>query len=135
MKRGRWILFFMVLALAGCAGQNRASSIISELLPQTIESVTIHGSENGELKPWALDAAGIADFRAWVEQLSLKQKTYKDGEAPNEKWAGGISYEFSINEGELSFGYSYIDAAYIWYDGDWYEITNPTEPPVRQNKR
>lgn len=82
-------------------------------MPETIKSVKMSGFHNGELEPWDLNSTEIEDLKVWIGQLSLEHKTYKENEAPNEKWAGGISYSFNINDGELSFTYLSIDAAYI----------------------
>lgn len=131
MKSFRLIALFLsvTFALSACSNQQN-QSINSELLPEHIESVEVSGYYNDELEPWELDSADIEELKMWVEQLSLEHKSFKEGEAPNERLAGGISYEFNFNEGTLSFGYSYIDAAYIWYNGEWYEIQNPSDPPV-----
>lgn len=67
-------------------------------------------------------------MNTWVSQLSLKHRTYAEGETPNRVYNGGIRYSFNINDGELLFDWLSIDKAYIVYDGEWYEITNTSTP-------
>ena len=45
-------------------------------------------------------------------------------------YAGGVCYSFNINGGDMSFTWIYIYKAYIQYNGEWYEITNTTTPPL-----
>lgn len=134
MKRFRVIALVLsvILVFSGCSNR-QDSSINSQLLPEQIENVKVSGNYNGELEPWELDAAEIEALETWVSQLSLEHKSYKEGEAPNERLAGGVSFAFSVNEETSSFVYSNIDAAYIWFNGEWYEIKNPSDPPIKIN--
>ena len=66
------------------------------------------------------------------ERLGMEQKTFDDGEAPNEVYAGGESYTFNINNGEMTFSYISIDDNYIYMDNNWYEVKNPSIPPARE---
>ena len=72
----------------------------------------------------------IEELNAWLSELSLEHRTYAERKAPNEVWNGGSSYQFNVNDGELSFAWVYIDKAYFRYDGEWYEITNTSAPPL-----
>lgn len=120
----------LCLIVTGRSGKN-ASSVISEAIPENITSIEASGFySGGELAPWELTQAEIEELNTWITQLSLKHRTYAEGEAPNEAYNGGVCYRFHINDGELSFTWSYIDKAYIQHDGEWYEITNTTTPPL-----
>lgn len=123
------LLILLCLIITGCSGEN-TSSVITEAIPENITRIEASGYRNGELEPWELTQAEIEELGTWISQLSLKHRTYAEGKAPNEVWNGGVSYTFNINDGELSFTWSYIDKAYIWYDGEWYEITNTSTPPL-----
>ena len=122
------LLGFMMM---GCSGVDTGSvSIPGEIIPEKITSVEVSGFYNGsDLEPWTLTQEEIAELGTWFSGLSLKHRTYADGEAPNEVWSGGTSYRFDMNGGEASFAWVYIDKAYIWYDGEWYEITNTEASP------
>ena len=117
------------LIITGCSTEN-ASSVIGEAFPENITHIEVSGFYNGELEPWELTQTEIEELDTWIAQLSLKHRTYAEGEAPNEVYAGGVCYRFDINDGEMSFTWVHIDAAYLQYDGGWYEITNTTTPPL-----
>lgn len=120
-----WILCGAVIA----AGVFRRKNILLEVLPK-IETVSVSGFYNGGcLEPRELNGAEREELDAWIRRLSLRRRTYRAGEAPNQIWSGGTSYQFSVNQGELSFSYVWIDRAYIWYEEEWYEIVSSPEPP------
>lgn len=134
MKRfGFMVLVLSALlctALIGCSKSNDIS-VINDAIPETITSIEVSGFHGGsELKPWELTQKEIEELNVWLPELSLEHRTYAKGEAPNEVWNGGTSYRFNVNDGELSFNWVYIDKAYIQYDGEWYEITNTSAPPL-----
>lgn len=127
------LLILLCLAAAGRFG-GRESPVTIGMLPQDITQAEASGFYNGtELAPWKLEPEEIGELRAWAERLSLRHRTYAEGEAPNEIWCGGASYRFSLNGGEKSFAWLYIDQAYIRYGGEWYEITNTSVPPLNLN--
>jgi len=120
----------LCFTITGCSNES-ASSVIDEVLPENITSIEVSGFRNGgELEPWELTQAEIDELRTWINQLSLKHRTYAEGETPNMVWNGGTSYGFNVNDGEVSFAWTNIDRAYIQYDGEWYEITNTSNPPL-----
>ena len=134
MKRFCFIVIvlstLLCTALAGCSKSNDIS-VISDAIPETITSIEVSGFHGGsELQPWELTQEEIEELNVWLPELSLEHRTYAKGEAPNEVWNGGTSYRFNVNDGELSFNWVYIDKAYIQYDGEWYEITNTSAPPL-----
>jgi len=118
------------LSIVGCSKED-AASVLGDAIPEKITSIEVSGFYGGsELKPWELVQEEIEELNVWLPELSLEHRTYTKGEAPNEVWNGGTSYRFNINDGELSFAWVYIDKAYIQYDGEWYEITNTSTPPL-----
>ena len=119
----------LCLIVAGCSTGN-TSSMINDALPEGITRIEVSGDYNGELEPWELTQAETEELRTWIPQLSLTHRTYTEGEAPNEVYNGGICYTFDINDGEMSFTWIYIDKPYIYYDGEWYEITNTKTQPL-----
>lgn len=134
MKKFSQILSIMVVLLCvmvtGCSSKdNGISPILGDALPEKITSIEVSGFYNGgDLEPWQLTQEEIEELNAWLSELSLEHRTYDEGKAPNEVWNGGSSYQFDVNDGELSFTWIYIDKAYFWYDGEWYEIINKSIP-------
>ena len=133
MKRFGYIIFalsaLMCIVLTGCAKANEVL-MITEAIPEIITRIEASGSYNGELEPWDLTQAEIEELNTWIPQLSLKHRTYAEGETPNRVYNGGICYTIDINDGEMRFTWIYIDKPYIQYDGEWYEITNTKTPPL-----
>lgn len=123
------LLILLCLIGAGCSDKN-TSSVLSDAIPENITRIEASGYYNGELSPWELTQIEIEELNTWISQLSLKHRTYGERESPNWIYNGGISCNFNINDGELSFNWVYIDKAYIFYDEEWYEITNTSTPPL-----
>lgn len=125
------VLLLGVLAFTGCFKQE---NVISTQIP-AMEKVEIGGYYNGSVvEVWELDPADFEGLKTWIDQLSISKKTLAEDETPN-NWAGGDSYEFNMNDGELCF--TYLDGgkeAFIWYSDEWYEVSNPTDPPVENKK-
>ncbi len=124
-------LFFGMLALFAVvvlAVTPKGENVLLEHLPK-ITTVSVSGRfySGGDLEPWTLNEAEIQELDAWIRNLSMKP--WKK-EAPNKTYCGGTSWQFSVNQGELIFSYVSIDRAYLWYDGEWYEILSPKEPPL-----
>lgn len=128
MRKRRIAILFLVtiltVAFAGC------DSTDIKLLPESIAQVDVtYSIYSNTTEKRTLDSAGISDWTAWVEGLSLKHETFDDGKTPGAVYAGGESYLFDINNGELTF--SYIDfgtEAYIYYEGEWYKVSKPKSP-------
>ncbi len=106
------------------------SSTDVKLLPESIEQVDVtYSVYSNTTEKRTLDSAGVSDWTVWVEGLSLKHKTFDNGETPGTVYAGGEAYLFDINNGELTF--SYIDfgtEAYIYYRDEWYKVLKPKSP-------
>lgn len=131
MKKLRFVFLELAILLCvtvtGCSNESASSVIV---LPENITSIEMSGYYNGELEPSALTQAEIDELGTWITQLSLKHRTYAEGETPNKVWNGGVSYDFNINDGEISFAWVHSDKVYILYDSEWYEIMNTSEPPL-----
>ena len=136
MKKYHLILSMLSVLICavviGCSSKDAdISSILGDALPEKITSIEVSGYYNGGvLEPWELTREEIEELNAWLSELSLKHRTYAEGEAPNEVWNGGTAYQFNVNDGQLSFAWTYIDKAYFRYDGEWYEIINKSVPPL-----
>ena len=101
------------------------------LLPDETESVTVIHSVNGsDGAPRALQPEEIRAVRDWAAGLDLERLAFAEGEAPNEVYAGGESYLFTVDEGETVFCYLFIDADYILFADSWYRVQNPSAPPI-----
>lgn len=75
----------------------------------------------------------IVAVKEWATALELEHMNYGEGEAPNEVYAGGESWTFDVNNGEIKLTYSIIDNHYIFYNDEWYLVKNPSIPPIETN--
>lgn len=109
---------------------NRVESII---MPDEITEVEVSGYYNGSvIKPGEFVIQDLEAFKTWFAELSFEHREFAEGKTPGETLAGGNSYQFDVNNGALVFTYADFGiGAYIVYDNEWYEITNPSEPPFK----
>ena len=111
MKRFGFIILALLalssIVLIGYSKSNEVS-VITEAIPESITRIEASGDYNGELEQWELTEAEIEELNTWVPQLSIKHRTYAEGETPNRVYNGGICYTFAINDGEMSFSWIYI---------------------------
>ena len=108
-----------------------ACQVSPVLFPEGPQSVKMAYSA-GTVVEMERDLTGeeITDVRDWASGLDLELQKYEAGEAPNEVYAGGEAYEFTVNDGEAAFSYLWIENYYIYKAGEWYLVKNPTLPPV-----
>lgn len=134
MKNSRWITRFLpilfIFAIAGCVNQED-TSIVSELIPSdAIEQVDISYAYAAEITEWELEQDKIGDFKSWAMALSLEHKTFEEGNSPGDRDGGGV-YNFSINNEKTTFSYVMPgEDRYIVFRDEWYEVSNPSDPPV-----
>ena len=130
------ITLILSLTLVGCGGST--ADIENEqivAMPSEIKEVNISGYYDGSvINAGDFEVEDFDIFATWISQLSLEHRTFDEGKTPYETVAGGNSYHFDVNNGELTF--TYADAGkglqYIVYGEEWYEVLNPTELPFKQ---
>lgn len=134
MKKIGFIMLTITILLCsmvtGCSRKD-TDPVFADAIPEKITSIEVSGFYNGsDLEPWELTQEQTEELNTWLAELSLKHRTYAEEETPNKVYSGGTSYQFHINDGELTFTWVCIDKAYIWYNDEWYEITNDQTPPL-----
>lgn len=120
----------LIFLLAGC-GDSSAGRLLS--LPENIEQISVsYENCSNEAETWEIDSEGIADWAEWISRLSVKHETFDNGNTPNTYYAGGESYLFSVNKGEVSFSYyDFGSEAHIVYCDEWYKVSNPVRLPFQ----
>lgn len=103
------------------------------LFPDDVRTVEVIYSIYSSDTSRELSQDEIVAVKEWATALELQQKTFNEGEKPNQVYAGGISYRFNVNNGEISFCYSSIDEDYIVINDEWYLVLNPSFPPIETN--
>lgn len=134
MKNSRWITLFLsimfIFFITGCNNQED-TSIVGELISSdAIGQVDISYMYAAEVTEWKLEQDKIEDFKSWVLALSLEHKTFEEGSSPGDS-DGGSVYNFNINNGKTTFSYVMTgEVKYIIFRDEWYEVSNPSDPPV-----
>ncbi len=111
-----------------------ASRVIDISLPEEITSIEVGGYYNGGvIQSGEFVIKDFDAFKVWFAQLSLEHREFEEGKTPGQTLAGGDAYEFDINNsGEIWFTYVENGTTYIIYGDEWYEVTNPSEPPFEE---
>ena len=126
-----WGIFLIVSMLfIGCA---KAENPIQSQLP-SLENITVTISEDGVTEQRELNGEESTALKNWIDSLTVTPRTYPDGQAPNQVFAGGISYEFNINHGDFTFTYLDIDKTYLYLDGNWYQIEASETMPIEREE-
>ncbi len=123
----------LVYALIGCSKSGNEDVV--QLLPGNLERVGVTYWHSGKETKWEIEHEEMADWKSWVDGLSLKQKSFEEGHTPGDS-DGGKSYDFHLNDGETSFSYIITGRnSYILFDGEWYFVSNPKEPPFENGDK
>ncbi len=117
---------------SGLVIDDKTSAIVDEMIPESIVRVELGGGQynGGWVEPRELSQTEIEELSAWVSQLSLTHRTFEEGESPGDL-SGCTGYTFNYNEDETSF--TWVDTGtekYIYYEDEWYEITNTLDAPL-----
>ena len=78
---------------------------------------------------WEMEDEETEAVKAWADGLELQYVTFSEGSTPADT-EGGMCYDFTINDGESAFSYVDSGRCYILFQNEWYEVKNPSEPPV-----
>ena len=74
----------------------------------------------------------IRDFTECATSFEWEQTPLNETETPS-NYAGGIQWDFNVNNGELTFSYVDYGASAIFIDNEWYAVKNPSYPPIEVN--
>lgn len=119
-----------VLLLLGC---NHVDGNDIVLFPTDVSTVEVTYYVYSSDTSRELNEDEITAVKEWVTTLQLQNIDFDNGETPSEVYAGGESYKFNVNNGEISFRYSSIDEDYIVINDEWYLVLNPSFPPIEMN--
>ena len=101
--------------------------------PDNVKTVEVIYSIYGADTLRELNQDEITTIKEWATALELQHETFDEGEAPNEVYVGGESWQFNVNDGELKFTYLLIDNHYIFVNDEWYLVKNPSTPANKDN--
>lgn len=111
-------------------GRAVVCSMGPELIPKETFRVTVTYSDGAAETSRQLTEEEVAALKDWASGLDMEQRTFAEGEAPNEVYAGGEAWRFEVNGGAEGFAYVVINGAYVVTNGQWYLVGNPSPPPL-----
>ena len=91
----------------------------------------------GDVTRWSVtDKGEISRFAKWVENLVLERTTFTEGQYPGDNDDDGdIGYLFYTSFGAYMFEHGVYngDIHYVYIGNDWYNIQNPSDPPLAES--
>lgn len=133
MRRLSVLIMFYYLLLSICTftGCDERSEPIA-VIPDNITVVNITHVVGGQSTKFTIEGDSLDDLRVWVSELQYKYQTYTKGNSPGDS-EGGEVYTFEMPEGDYP-GFSYIingkNKCYLLIEGEWYSVSNPSNPPI-----
>ena len=119
------------LLLAGCGAESGAPQIGAD-----VEKIRITHILSGQLAEWTAQGEAVDALRDWAAGLETEPRTFAEGQTPGDS-DGGEVYTFTWTgeePSELSYLIHGEDACYLLEDGTWYEVRNPSDPPVKESE-
>ena len=126
-----------LLALAAC-GKSSANSfsdnLISASIADSVTEVKITHILGGTESQWTVDSDELETLKNWFLGLNCSMVQFEAGNSPGDE-SGGEVYSFNMADIDHA-GFSYVingpDRCYLLMDGNWYSVSNPSDPPVTE---
>lgn len=119
-----------VLGLAGC-GYNPKKPVAGHI-DQNVTKIDITHRVGVEITEWSVEGKEIEALREWSDKLAYTLVEVEEGKTPGDN-NGGEVYNFAFTGGVWP-NFSYVingkDDCYILFEGNWFVVTNPSNPPV-----
>lgn len=135
----RFIMFAIVIAamlsLIGCGQSNSALGNPSDIsISDSVTEVEITHIISGTESQWTVKGDGLETLKNWILRLNYNMVQFEKGNAPGDE-DGGEVYRFCMTDIDHP-GFSYVinapDRCYLLMDGNWYSVSNPSNPPVTE---
>ncbi len=131
-------LLVSIFTLASCdetvpdPGSGERSKPIAAVIQDDIILINVTHIVGSQITKFSVEEDSLDDLRLWVADLEYKHHTYTKGNSPGDV-DGGEVYSFEMIEGDYP-GFSYIingkNNCYLLIEGEWYSVSNPSNPPV-----
>lgn len=127
--------FLLALAACGKSGSNPASdNLISASILDSVTEVETTHILSGTESQWTVDGDELETLKNWILSLNYSMVQFEDGNSPGDE-NGGEVYSFNMTDINHP-GFSYVingpDRCYLLMDGNWYSVSNPSNPPVTE---
>ena len=125
--------FLFVLTACGTSGSNSASDSLV-FIADSVKEVNITHIISGTESQWTVNSDELETLKNWILELNYSMVQFEDGHSPGDE-DGGEAYEFDMAGTDHS-GFSYVmngpNRCYLLMDGNWYSVSNPSDPPVTE---
>ena len=131
-------LLVSIFTFTGCdttvpaPGSGERSKPIAAVIQDDITVINITHIVGGQSAKFTVEGDSLDNLGVWVADLQYKHETYTKGNSPGDG-EGGEVYSFEMAEGDYP-GFSYIingkNNCYLLIEGEWYYVSNPSNPPV-----
>ena len=135
MKKLIALVLILVCTLSLCSCGWNSQKVVATVFSENVTKVDITHCIGAETTNWSIEGTEIDTLRAWFNKLSYKHIDVKEGQSPGDS-NGNEVYTFVFSGGEW-LGFSYIingknDCYIMSPEGNWFSVTNPSNPPVVQ---
>ena len=130
-----------ICSLTACrsraAGQkDDPSAILSAYVGDDHTKITVSHIQAGQNTETSLTGDSIAALKTWLNGLEPEAEEFEEGSAPGEADEGSEVWNFTLEGGRYT-DFSYVKSGpedcWLYIEGNWYAITNPSDPPVEEN--
>lgn len=134
MKRITALVLALVCVLSLCSCGWNSQKVVATVISENVTKIDITHRIGGKTTNWSVEGTEIDLLREWLDKLSYKHLEVKEGQSPGDS-NGGEVYTFVLTGGEWP-GFSYVingqNECYIQSEGNWFSVTNPSDPPVTE---
>lgn len=135
MKKLIALVLSLVCVLSLCSCGWNSKKAVATVFSENVTKVDITHRIGAETKNWSIEGTEIANLKKWFDNLGYKLIDVQNGQTPGDS-NGNEVYTFEFTGGEW-LGFSYVinganDCYILNPDGNWFAVTNPTNPPVSE---
>lgn len=124
------LVLICVLGVVSC-GYNPKKPVAGHI-DQNVTKIDITHRVGVEIAEWSVEGKEIEALREWLDKLAYTLVEVEEGKTPGDN-NGGEVYNFDLIGGVWP-NFSYVingkDDCYILFEGNWFVVTNPSNPPV-----
>ena len=124
------LVLICVLGVVSC-GYNPKKPVAGHI-DQNVTKIDITHCVGVEITEWSVEGKEIEALREWLDKLAYTLVEVEEGKTPGDN-NGGEVYNFDLIGGVWP-NFSYVingkDDCYILFEGNWFVVTNPSNPPV-----
>ncbi len=142
MSMKRLIMFAInitvMFCLAGCGQINPASDNLTVIsIADSVTEIELTHIVSGTETQWTVNSDELESLKNWMSGLNYSMVQFEDGNSPGDM-DGGEVYRFKMTDIDHP-GFSYVingpDKCYLFMDGNWYQVSSPSDPPVTEPQR